>query len=454
MAERVKTLQQIARQPASAEAGFAACIPAGAAIVDITPPAGMRMAGYAARLSPATGTHDKLTARAVAVADMAIVCVDVVGLHEETCCRIRQRSSLADDCVIVTALHTHGGPASVPGRGGAQADPAYVARIEDACVEAIETALRRRRPARLLFGNGIDPGVARNRRHPGGVTDPQLPVLAIRGVDGEWIAAVVSYACHPVVLGADNTLWTADYPGVVRTALEAACPGAVAVFLTGCAGDAGIGDTPHGSISTKASEIRSYANAERIGRSIGAAALAAPIHPLAGSARSASTSIELELVRQEEPRLDLLASEWRAKASASDPAWAALYESWSVWADTAAREPLSPSRLRVTVFDWGGVRLVALPGEVFAATARQIRTAIDGMPVGGRSFVFCFADGVPGYIPPHEEYAFGGYEVDEAHRYYGMPGAFVPGSAERLVAAAVTLAGPLTPANVPVHERA
>lgn len=444
MTDRIKTLQEIARHPTPTEAGFVDCILAGAAVIDITPSVGMQMAGYAARLSPATGTHDKLTVRAVTVDDTAIVSVDVIGLHEESCRRIRQRSSLDNNCVIVTALHTHGGPASVPDRGGTQADPAYATRIEDACVEAIETALRRRRPARLSFGNGIDPDIARNRRHPGGVVDPQLPVLAIRGVDGMWIAVIISYACHPVVLGANNTLWTADYPGTVRIALEETCPDAVAVFLTGCAGDIGIGDTPHGSISMAASEMRSYANAERIGSAIGAAARAAPMHHLNSSVQSASTSIELNLVRWEEPRLDMLAAEWRAKAATSDPAWAALYQYWSMWADTTAREPLSPRRLRVTVFDWGGVRLIALPGEIFASTALKIRSVIDGISVGSRSFVFCFADGVPGYIPPQEEYVFGGYEVEEAHRYYGMPGAFAPGSAELLAAAAVTLADSLT----------
>ena len=54
-------------------------------------------------------------------------------------------------------------------------------------------------------------------------------------------------------------------------------------------------------------------------------------------------------------------------------------------------------------------------------------------------FVNGFADGVPGYIPPEAEYPFGGYEVLEAHRYYGLPAAFAAGSAERLEAAAIRL---------------
>jgi hypothetical protein len=89
---------------------------------------------------------------------------------------------------------------------------------------------------------------------------------------------------------------------------------------------------------------------------------------------------------------------------------------------------------RVTVLHWCGVRIVALPGEIFAATALSIRDAIRGP-----AMTIAYADGVPGYIPPIEEYPYGGYEIDEAHRYYGMPATFAPGCAERLAEAAIAL---------------
>ena len=65
---------------------------AGAAIVDITPPPGLMMCGYAARTEPATGTHDPLTARALVIGDTAIVVADVLGVHEDSCARIRART--------------------------------------------------------------------------------------------------------------------------------------------------------------------------------------------------------------------------------------------------------------------------------------------------------------------------------------------------------------------------
>lgn len=50
-----------------------------------------------------------------------------------------------------------------------------------------------------------------------------------------------------------------------------------------------------------------------------------------------------------------------------------------------------------------------------------------------------YCDGCPGYLPPRQEYPFGGYEVQDAHRYYGAPGPFVPGAAEALLEAALAL---------------
>lgn len=409
-------------------------IVAGAAVVDITPPAGLMMSGYAARTLPATGAHDPLTARAIAVADTAIVVCDVIGLDEASCARIRARSGLADDRVVVVATHTHGGPVSMPGRGGVGHDAAWLSRLEDGAVEAIARALAARRPAVLRAGTGTDPGIAFNRRRDGGTIDAGVPVLRIDGADGAPIAVLLSHACHPVVLAAFNRLYTADFPHFARAAVEAALPGAVAVYLPGCAGDISTGHSPHSSISTVPTEDRSYEEAERLGRKVAASALAAPLRPLAGDVRAASVGVTLEFAPNEPAPLPALAAEWREQAARSDAAWRALYDCWAEWAETIARQPLTPLPVRATVFDWAGLRLSFLPGEMFARTALAVRGEAERT-----HFVTSFADGVPGYIPPADEYGFGGYEVLEAHRYYGLPAAFAPGSAERLEAAAVEL---------------
>lgn len=414
-------------------------VQAGAAVIDVTPPAGLAMSGFAARTSPATGVHDPLTVRAVAVGETALVVADAIGLHEDSCRRIRDRAGLDDGHLIVAATHTHGGPVAMPGRLGPGLDPAGLQRLEDACVRAVAEARAARRPARLSFGMGADPGIARNRRHAGGPVDPALPVLRIREPGGAAIAVLASYALHPVVLGADNTLFTADYPGAVRRHLEATHPGAVAIFLTGCTGDINTGHPAHASISTAPRPDRTFAEAERIGGVIAQSALQAPEQPLGGTIRAASTELMLPLARTENEAPDVLADAWRREAVTANPARVALLRCWIDWADQIASRPPAPWPARVTLFDWGGARLIGLPGEIFAQTGLDLRRALDGDPLAGRTMTFGFADGCPGYIPPAGEYRHGGYEVEEAHRYYGLPAAFAPGAAERLVEVAIGL---------------
>ncbi|MHB2169482.1 alkaline ceramidase [Alsobacter sp. R-9] len=411
-------------------------IGAGAAVVDITPPPGLLMAGFVARSEPATGVHDPLTARALAVGDTVLVVADVVALSPETSARIRRRIPLPDAAIVTAALHNHGGPVSTLTGLGTAADPVFLQRLEDGCVEAALAALARRRPARLAFGRGGDPGVARNRRHAGGLTDSDVPVLSVMADDGTPIAHLVSHACHPVVLGADNRLYTADYPAVVREAVETAHPGTVALFLTGCAGDANTGHTAHGSITTAANPARTFAEADRVGGRVAASALTAIMQPVAlNSCSGAAADVLLHLDRREEGRLSELAAEWtRRTLSEPDPGRRALFAAWLDWSRTLAREPLLPLPTRVGVLRWGAFTLAALPGEIFAETGVAVRAALPApcMVVG-------YAHECRGYLPPVGEYASGGYEVEEAHRYYGMPAGYAAGSAERLAEAVINL---------------
>jgi len=412
-------------------------IQAGAAIVDITPTPGLPMSGFAARNLPAEGAHDALTARAVVIGDTAVVVADVIGINAAMSARIRERCRLPAENVVVAALHNHGGPVSMAGRLSLAADPAYLERLEDACVAVIDKAAAARRPANITAGQGSDPGIARNRRHPGGPVDASLPLLRIRDEAGNMIAVVTAYACHPVVLAADNLLWTGDYPHFVRRTLEEAYPGAVALFMTGCVGDANTGHSAHASITLSANPDRTYEAAERIGRTVAEAALSAGEAPISEQVTARHGAVILDFQRRETEAPEILEKRWREEAVTAEPARKSLLGYWADWAKDIAPIIPEPLPARVTVLDWGGIPVVALPGEIFSETALSIRAALD---LEKPAFVIGFADDNPGYIPPAGEFGHGGYEVDEAHRYYGLPATFAPGSAEALAACAIALA--------------
>lgn len=407
-------------------------IRAGAAVVDVTPGPGLAMSGFVARTEPAIGAHDPLTVRAVAVDDTALIVCDVLGVNEEMSARIRARCALPADNVIIAALHTHGAPASMPGRGGNDASPAFLQRLEDACVTAVADAQNRARPCRLLMGSGRDPGIARNRRHEGGAVDDRLPVVKIVAEDGKVVAVLVSYACHPVVLGADNLLYTADFPHYVRLGLEENNPGSVAVFMTGAAADANTGHSAHASVSLAANPRRSFAEAERVGRHIADCASGARLRDAGDGISVRNEQVSLRFSRRETHPPEVLAARWKEDLKSVGPAQAALLAQWVLWAETIAPKAPEPWTARVSVLDWGAVRLTALPGEIFAETAHAIRALSDPRDP---SFVLGYADGNPGYIAPESEFAHGGYEIDEAHRYYGFPATFAPDSVPRLLSA-------------------
>ncbi|MFY9238591.1 MAG: hypothetical protein WAO78_06940, partial [Roseovarius sp.] len=255
--------------------------------------------------------------------------------------------------------------------------------------------------------------------------------------DGAPIATLLAYACHPTVLGADNRLWTADWHGPLRARLLAARPGAVALTLTGCTGDANVGHSAASSISLASSDARSFAAAEAAGSRIAGAALAARLRDLTGPVACTTCMVSLGYARREPAPNPELGQIWAREAEAeTDPARKALLHIWVAWAKAnPAPDPDATLNVPVAVLKWGELEILCLPGEMFSATGPRLRAAI-GNP---GAIVIAYSGDNPGYIPGREEYEYGGYEVDEAHRSYGQPASFAPGSAERIMDAAMNL---------------
>jgi len=407
----------------------------GAAVVEVPVAVGTPMSGFAARTEPSTGVHDPLSVRAIVVDDACWITVDVCGLDEASCLRIREAAPLSTDRVIVSATHTHSGPCSMTDRLG-HADPAFVQALCLAAVEACTRAADQRELCSVSMEAISGLGIAHNRRHPERSIDPALQVMVFRTASGSVVAWLLQFPCHPVVLGADNRLISADYQAFARQSLEAHAPGSVALFLTGAAGDVNTGHSAESSYTQGGSPTRTFAEAERIGHELGMAARPArlavprPAHPVT----VASATIELDLEVLDETTPQDLAERWEQQAHGASSGERALLQIWSDWAHTLDDSAELKWAGTVTVMRVADVLLVALPGEPFLDAAEQIQRELE-LPV----IVAGYSNGCPGYFPTAAEYDSGGYEVLDAHRYYGMPAPFKRGSLERLVHTAVTL---------------
>jgi len=403
-------------------------IEVGVASINITPPPGLAMAGFAARTECAIGAHDPLSVRALVVGQTALVTADVIGIDAAMSKRVRTSSCLPEEAITIVATHTHGGPASMQDRLWNEPDPQFLTRLEAGLIEVIGKAAASRRPASLYGGTGAEPGFAKNRRHKDGAVDAGIPVLRFDDLEGVTFAIMISYACHPVVLAADNLLWTADYIHFARQEVEAANPEAIAVFATGCAGDVNTGHSAAGSLTKFGNSQRSFATAEQIGKGIAKSVTQTRFKKLNETVGCAELITELHFQPRELGTGEELASQYQAAAEQS-PDQKFLYEIWAEWARNRMGKNITPLRARCSSLNWGGCVLIGLPGEVFAETAIRLRREVTN---GHPAFLMAYADDNPGYIPPESEFEFGGYEVDEAHRFYGLGATFAPGSAERL----------------------
>jgi hypothetical protein len=172
----------------------------------------------------------------------------------------------------------------------------YTDQVYRAYEAVIAAAIADLAPAELSYELGLA-GVAVNRRRsrgpesralPGPV-DLDVPVLAVRS--GEKLRGIVfGYSCHTTALGGLSL--NGDYAGFAQVELERTNPGAVAMFVQNCGGDA----NPLPRIRGRDAEAVSLA--ERYGLILAEAAnqvLAAPMAPLPGPLLASMGSATLDL---------------------------------------------------------------------------------------------------------------------------------------------------------------
>jgi hypothetical protein len=236
---------------------------AGVARADITPPIGIAHANWGAQTHErAVGIDLPLTVTALALGDgehtSLILDVDCCWLwdplYQQTLAAVVDLTALPEESVRIAYTHTHSGPQvgtahHWDGQGSEMWEP-YQRNVQRAAAGAAWRALQVMQPVRVAIAEGAS-NVSVNRRYqrpgdgvvvvgrnPDGLRDPAVQVLRFDALDGEPVAAIVDFACHPITVGPDNDLITPDYPGVVKQVVEAAT-GAVTLFLQGAAGDIG-----------------------------------------------------------------------------------------------------------------------------------------------------------------------------------------------------------------------
>jgi len=283
---------------------------AGAAEADLTPPAGIPMAGYSWTGRVSRGWHGRLHARALVLADaqgqrVALCALDLLSgsryLLERTAARTAATVGIGVDRLILAGTHTHTAPGNFFGAGlfdqmaqkGLGFDAALADWLAERIADAVTLAAARLRPARVAVREGRLWGTSRNRsqeafRHnplrwnaagmpgegapAGGAAasiDPRLRVLAAVGTDGVPIGVFATFGCHATAVGAGEDRYCPDWPAiaaaVARDRLSDGGRAPVVAIAQAAAGDSTplpVDAAPH---------AQSAALARQVGEAVGAA---------------------------------------------------------------------------------------------------------------------------------------------------------------------------------------
>ena len=245
----------------------------------------------------ATGVHDDLWARAVAVSDgrlkIAIVSVDLIGVFHADVLKAREalQRRAPGAVLVVASTHNHEGPDTMglwgSGRFSTGVDPEYLASVRQAIVEVAADALSRLAPARLVLGKTRTPGLIEDGRLPKVIDDTLVAMQAI-GEDGRTLGTVVNWSNHPEALGAKNTLVTSDFPHDLRGRMEERL-GGTCVFLVGSIGGL---MTPLGVKLSDADGKAIPADSFALARAVGERAADAALDALQAGRISASSALE------------------------------------------------------------------------------------------------------------------------------------------------------------------
>ncbi|CAN5585077.1 neutral/alkaline non-lysosomal ceramidase N-terminal domain-containing protein [soil metagenome] len=415
----------------------------------ITPKQPMWLSGYASRTHPSEGKLQDLHAKVLALDDGKgnvglLITLDLVGITREFSNSLRvqidRRWHISAANILLSVSHTHSGPAIEGNLATMYALDEKQARLvheyrlalEANILDAVAKALAGREPVTLSWGIGTADFAVNRRankeaevprlRKEGllkGPTDHDVPVLAVYRPNRQLLAVAFGYACHATVL--DGYLWSSDYPGAAQAALEAAHPGATALFWAGCGADQN--PLPR----------RQAAHVEQYGKALAAsvdAVLATSLPELEPGLATAAADIDLPfaaLPTRVEIDRNLRSTDRFVAARAK-----LLLEQIQREGTLRPSYPYPFSVWRLgKALTW-----VGLGGEVVVDYALRLKKELGPGPV----WVTAYANDVMAYIPSRRVLDEGGYEGGGAMVYYGLPASWGPRVEDLIVDAVRTQA--------------
>jgi hypothetical protein len=422
---------------------------AGAAKVKITPSVpGLRWEG-----KQLTGVYRDLYARVVVLThkteQVALVLCDLLGISRELVQRIRQevqaRVDLPGEVIQIACTHAHSTPDTI---GVGFEDRTYLNSMVDAIATAICEAATKTQPARLGWSRVPIRGLAHSRRkkmidgtvfttrygvpstwrvNPELISgqdpiDPDLTVIRIEDLNGELLAAISNFACHPsVALMSPN--FSGDFLGEAMAILEGIFSQHSVVLCTnGAAGDV------DPTLEMPYWGPRTDWMARRLGRIFAAQVLECAERIEVQELTSIGSALETVNLPVRPDWFQLLEVEQERMQQEFSTGWSLSSVTKRILRERVIHTEVQALRLNDLI-------LVGFPGEVFAETSLKLKSETQNSAIA----VLELTNDNIGYIPTALVFAEGGYEVGQ-HLW----GRVTPEATDLLLAAARRVINKLT----------
>ena len=368
----------------------------------ITPRLGIELTGYGFYLNRlAKSVADDLKVRVLFLESdgvrIVLISCDLLSFSvvysDSVRKKIAERFGIPAQNVLLTCTHTHSSPATQSLLGIGEVDPQYVHRVGEAILEAVGVAEANMDESEFVYAfEAVEPiGFNRRTRTFEGI-DPWLKVGVFRRALEK--IYLLSYACHPVVLGRNEAI-SADWPGALIREMENA--GHRALFFQGFCGDIdpvtnlnrwGEGDVDdlqlYGKIlSERAFEAEAHAVFQR---SV----------PLAAVEKRIDLPLDVYLKDAIQSEADRF-----LKSHGDYPSSERFIGAWKRMAlekHAEFQEKPFIDNIPIQVVSIGRLKMIGLPGEVFCGIGLRLQEAYRPViPVG-------LANGNVGYLPTKSTY--------------------------------------------------
>lgn len=343
---------------------------------------------------------DDLYAKAMVLNDgnttIAIVTTDLLWVPANMTAEIRrivkEKTGISGSNVLISASHTHYVPKNYARHvTAAPLDSAYVKTLMDQIAGAVFIAHKNMNGVKIGVGKGEVPEIIYNRRTKRadgstvinfslppdttgiifGPKDPEVGVIRVEDEQGNIVASMMNFACHPTSAGYGNYsyLYSADYPGYAMKVVEQ-IEGGICLFTLGAAGDIVVIE-------------RGLKQRRQIGTAIGSEAL----RLLQRTRTSDNVSIKVAQKFIRLPLKDKLPTKY-------------------ILFDDVTQKYLTTE---IQAFSIGDIFILGLPGEILVEIGLDIKKQFGEKNL----FVVSLSNDIVGYVCHSAAYDEGKYEPDE-----------------------------------------